>query len=72
MTYTFMLTMWTVAGLFIVGPVTTSIPCIETFEYYERMMYNYGGGSMDFACEATAGTQPPASNALPEPNELPE
>lgn len=72
MTYTFMLTMWTVAGLFIVGPVTTSIPCIETYEYYERMMYNYGGGSMDFACTEHPGTPPPQTDALPEPLELPE
>ena len=71
MTSTFMITIWTVIGLMVVGPVTVrDVSCQETFDFYQMKIMEYGGGSMDFLCSEDANVAREASEYLPDPVDL--
>lgn len=62
----FIVTLWTIVGIFNAGPVTTELPCDEVLDFYLNLMAIYGSGSIDFVCIPAPPDAVPVL-VLPEP-----
>lgn len=63
---TFIITLWTIVGIFIAGPITIDKSCDDILDHYMYVMAQYGGGSIDFACIEAANDEVPVM-VLPDP-----